>query len=222
MQRTPLKNYHYEKLKEYNINPEETEGFICFQYEKGETVLMEGMTMDYLYIVMKGKAKVCVSTEYGRDLLLSWYVEEGVIGDVELMSNGFLASTSVTTLSEFECIGIPYQSYGNALRQNTVFLNKIGLELSKKLIKTTMNCKSAALYSAETRLCICLLEASDGDMIRIPLTELASAAGTSYRHMQRIMRQLCNSNILRKNKNGYQILDRSYILEKSPKNYMNG
>lgn len=88
------------------------------------------------------------------------------------MSNSFCASTSVTTLLEFECIGIPYQSYGNALRQN------------------------------------------------ISLTELASAAGTSYRHMQRIMRQLCDSNILRKSKNGYQILDRSYILEKMPKNYM--
>lgn len=218
MQRTPLKNYHYEKLKEYNINPKETDGFICFQYKKGETVLMEGMAMDYLYIVMKGKAKVCVSTECGKDLLLSWYSEEGIIGDVELMSNSFCASTSVTTLSEFECIGIPYQSYGNALRQNIAFLNKIGLELSKKLIKTTMNCKSAALYSAETRLCICLLEASDGNMIRIPLTELASAAGTSYRHMQRIMRQLCDSNILRKDKNGYQILDRRYILEKIPQN----
>lgn len=146
MQRTPLKCYHYEKLKEYNMNPEETDGFICF----------------------------------------------------------------------------PYQSYCNALRQNIAFLNKIGLELSKKLIKTTMNCKSAALYSAKTRLCICLLEASEGNMIRILLTELASAAGTSYRHMQRIMRQLCDSNILRKDRNGYQILDRRYILEKLPKNYVYG
>lgn len=218
MLRSPLQSNHYRMLEEYNI--QEAEGCMCFRFHKGETIFLEGMPMEYLFLVVRGKAKVCVSTENGKDFLLTHYVSRGMIGDVELMTDSYVAITSIITISEFECIGIPYQKYTGTLRANVTFLNRVGFELSKKLIRTTMSCKSTALYSAEARLSACLLEIVEDGMVNEPLTDLASIVGTSYRHMQRLMKQLCEKGVLKKTASGYQILNQDYLIGKVPVNYM--
>lgn len=62
--------------------------------------------MKHLLFVLSGKAKVCASADNGRDLLLSYYIEDGIVGDVELMRSRYVASTTMIALTEFVCIAL--------------------------------------------------------------------------------------------------------------------
>ena len=62
-----------------------------------------------IYIVLHGKAKVFCDVENGRRLLISFYEEGGMIGDLELMTDMEVASASVQALTGGACIAIPLQ-----------------------------------------------------------------------------------------------------------------
>jgi len=47
------------------------------------------------------------------------------------------------------------------------------------------------------------------------MSDISKSIGVSYRHLFRILNNLCQKNILQKNKSGFQIIDMEYIVKKS-------
>ena len=203
---------HVSILNELQIS---SQNCICLKYKEGDVILNQGMNMEYLMIVISGIAKVCISSPEGKNLVLSHYIFEGIIGEIELMTNTHIAATSIFASTDFECIGIPYLRYEKELKENIKFLNLVGKELSNKLLNSTMNYMSNALYSGEERLCTYIMNESKNYVFSETLTDVAGSIGMSYRHMFRILNKLCNDNVIYKENNGYHILNYEELRKRS-------
>lgn len=213
MLKSPLKREHLDKLSEYDIFPDHA---ICQYYQPGETILREGASMEQLLIVMTGTAKICATASNGRDLVLCYYLSEGLVGDIELMTDDYEAATTIIAITDFECIALPYRIYAAGLKSNLTFLNKMGRMLSVKLLQSSKSFVSTALHSGEERLCSYILQASHNDVFSESLTDVAGLIGISYRHLFRILNQLCNKGVLVKTSSGYRIVNRGELERIAP------
>lgn len=115
MQKGFFEEAHISILAGYFITEIDLSDAAVLRFLPGEMILCEGMPMEYLLLVISGKAKVCSTSANGKDLLLCYYISEGIIGDVELMTNNHIASTTVSAITEFLCIGLPYVKYADRL-----------------------------------------------------------------------------------------------------------
>lgn len=214
MEKGSAQQNHIEKLNSFGIIIDDCSEIELFKYNKGELIFREGFPLKYLLFVVSGKAKVCASADNGRDLLLSYYVEEGIVGDVELMMDDYIASTTMVALTEFVCIALPYKLWSERLKTNNIFLNRIGRELAEKLLRCSNKGVETALYDGEKRLCTYIFQAASTDILDEPLTNIASSIGLSYRQMLRIFKALCEENILIKEEKTYRIIDRKALQDK--------
>lgn len=204
MEKSSLGPEHVTKLTAYGISPDHA---FCVTYRSGETILKEGMPIEHLLVVIDGTAKVCASAANGRDLLLCYYVSDGILGDVELMTGVYEATTTIIAITGFQCIALPLRMYSSDLKDNTAFLNYAGKELALKLLHSSHNYICTALHSGEERLCAYILQASHSRVFSETLTDVACLIGISYRHLFRILNQLCDNGVLEKAANGYRIVD---------------
>lgn len=215
MKRSGLKEKHFQKLAEYGICVDSVKGCSCLRYEAGEVILQEGMPIESLFIVVEGKAKVCAAAQNGKNLVLCYYISNGILGDIELMQNMQCADSSIIALTDFECISIPYHNNIKELKTNVSFLNRVASELAFKVMQSSDNHVSAALYSGEERLCTYILQTAHKGVFNDTLTDVAASVGMSYRHMFRILTQLCKEGVLEKKKSGYHIVDRISLEERA-------
>lgn len=215
MKTKPLTEAHWEKLAGLGLGDTPLEGCRCLWYEAGETILREGMAIGELSVVMTGRAKVCAAAPNGKNLVLCYYVFEGIIGDIELMTGAQTAASTIVAVTDFECVAIPYRPNGAALKGNIKFMNHLGGALAKKLLLSSENYVAAALHTCEERLCAYLLETSHDGLFSDVLTDTACSVGMSYRHMFRLLDRLCAQGLLEKRACGYRILDREGLLQKT-------
>lgn len=211
MKRSRLKEVHVQKLSEYGLSTDSLLGCTCLEYEAGETILQEGMPISSLFVIVSGKAKVCAAAPNGKKLVLCYYVSQGILGDVELMTDRKRADSSIIALTKLECVSVPYSKNTAELKSNVRFLNRAAAEISEKLIQSSANLVSSALYTGEERLCTYILQSAHKDIFNDTLTDVAASVGMSYRHMFRILNRLCEEKILEKKKSGYHITDRERL-----------
>jgi len=205
MEKRSLYKADVDLLLQYGLQSLDHSDALCLLFEPGEYLLQEGGPIGYLYFVVSGKAKVCLSVSNGRQLLLCYFVSNGIIGDVELMTGRHEAFSTVQAVSKLTCIGLPLSVYASTLKDNIAFINRIGKELAQKLIRRGMNGAITILHPLEARLCAYILQTADGGEFREKQTEVAELVGTSYRHLLRCLDKLCKEGILLKKPSGYQI-----------------
>jgi CRP-like cAMP-binding protein len=214
----------HAKLEAYGLDyltEKGKEAPVCFRFSAGECIFREGETITWFGIVLSGSAKVCQAANNGKNLVLCYYASDGTLGDIEFMTDEKLADCTVIAMTEFECIAIPRTEWP-ALRSNVTFLNHVGRELAGKLVRSSDNLVSAALYTGEERLCAYILQASHHRIFNDVLTDVSCSVGMSYRHMFRLLGELCEEGILEKKSSGYRILDMDRLTERSAGSHAQG
>lgn len=63
-------------------------------YFFGEKVISEGENSGRLFIVTRGKAKVGIAAPNGKDLILCFYLSDGLMGDLEMFCGAEVDTTS--------------------------------------------------------------------------------------------------------------------------------
>ena len=200
-----LKKYYLENIDKTEI--------ITKTFTKGKSITTEGNIFDYVYLLTSGKAKVCRYGENGRDIILAYYIEEGILGDIELALNSTTLETTSIALSDCHCLILPKEIVLKQLTTNINFsltLNKI---LAKKLVNAANGFSNSAIKDATSRLCDYILTHSENDTFQHKLNDTASSIGISYRHLNRLLKKLCDSNIIKKQKNGYKIINKIKLSE---------
>jgi len=220
MQKEPLEETYSQRLASYDVTGVDLRDAVSLRFHPGETILREGMPMEYLLFVISGKAKVCSSAANGKDLILCYYISEGIVGDAELMTDAHISNTTISAITEFHCIGLPYAKYANVLKANLAFVNRVGRELAMKMYRSSRNSTVIALHSGEERLCAYILQADQGDVFAETLTDVARSIGTSYRHLLRMLSRLCAEGVMQKEVFGYRIMDRSELIRRKSDFYI--
>jgi len=186
----------------------------------GEFMLRAGEPMEHIYFAVSGKAKVLLSLSDGKQLLLSYFLSRGIIGDVELATNRETANKTIQAVTEFVCIALPLRVYAHELKCNSAFLNVVARELAEKLMERSINGAITTLQPLNARLCAYITQAQSGGIFRETLTEVAELLGTSYRHLLRSLDQLCNDQILQKESYGYRIINPQALQQKAGDFYL--
>ena len=207
MQQFPLYASHREKLEKYGLDAAKLTGASVAAYVKGEVILSENMPLTHLLFVVAGKAKVCLSSDDGDDLILCYYVSEGILGDVELMTQSPDANSTVIAITDVRCIAVPLAGNAAALRENLSFLQYISVELAKKLQRSARSYMNDAMYPARERLGLYLLQNAQEGVFSERLTNTAAAIGISYRHLMRLLHELCEEGTLIKRGHEFVIRD---------------
>ncbi|MEG0077277.1 MAG: cyclic nucleotide-binding domain-containing protein [Anaerorhabdus sp.] len=211
MIKTNLTKEYKETLLTYGLSIRNLDFCYVSSYKQGEIVIQENEPLNWIGIVLQGKAKVCCSSSNGKNLVLCYFVSSGIIGGLEMMSNTPNATASMIALTDFKCIVIPNKNNSNLLKQNIHFLNQLCFELSNSLVRSSNNFVSSSLHTGEQRLCSYILETSSRNLFCDVLSDVACSIGLSYRHMFRILNQLCLEGILEKKQSGYQIINKKQL-----------
>jgi len=189
-------------------------------FSKGEYLSKEGESLDYLYIVVSGRAKVLLSLSDGKQLLLANFISRGIIGDVELMTNIHAHQTTLQAVTDFECIAIPLNDYRETLKSNNEFVKYIAQKLAEKLTQRAINGAINTLQPLEARLCAYIMQTAKGGQFNECLTAVAVMVGASYRHVHRLMGVLCGKEILQKHGKSYYIINPHALKDMSGDLYM--
>ena len=182
---------------EFDIRPFTTKVI----FESGSHILHEGSTPDYLYYLVKGRAKLFLSHENGRVSLISFLDAPCFIGEIELLG-AQTAARGVIAITRCECYSIRIDRCKDQLLKDTTFLRYLCLFLSKKSIDNTNN---FLCYSLETRLANFILTTSHNGIYREKHTEVAEYLGVTYRPLLYVIAKLVKSGILEKTAQGYLI-----------------
>lgn len=187
-----------------------------YAYNKGEHVCSVEEKLELLLFLVEGKVKTYTVNKTGKAFLLCFNAPLSVFGDVELVTKNKILC-NVETIDNSLFIGIEIDKLTAVLENSTTFLSFLNHNLAEKLYgisnKTTIN----LLHSVDVRLSSYILSISRNDEaseVTIPqLTEIANLLGTSYRHLNRTIKDLEEKGIIHKNKKTITVKDSNALKE---------
>lgn len=165
-------------------------------YQKGQAICVQGESLEYLSCFLSGKAKVIRQSANGKEHILETLDQPTIIGDIELMTER-PAVSSVIALEECLLIQLPLFNQTELLT-DPVFLYQIGREIAQKCYQQNISASANIAYSVKERLATHILEHAKDGHYQLELSLLADIFGTSYRHLNRVIKQLVDEGIITK------------------------
>jgi CRP-like cAMP-binding protein len=177
-----------------------------YSFEQGESICSQGEESQYLYVLVKGKVKIYTSSPDGKTLILSFKKALEVIGDIEYVRDIDIVNT-VEAVSSVYMIGIHHRWLRKYASQHPPFLQFLLEIITKKFHLKNNSMSLNIMYPVEVRLASYLLSVSldesdshFNNQINISIKDAANLIGTSYRHLNRVITQLCAEGLIKRNK----------------------
>ena len=213
-----INRYQIDKIFSSDI----TDEMKLLLFRKGDMLCREGEKLDYLLFLTQGRAKSYISLQNGKHLLICFYEDFEVMGDVELLGTD-LASGSMEAVEDTYCIGIPMSTVNPGLMDDSRFLRFICKSLGDKLHRSSHNSSINLLYPLESRLAGYILKTSekrDRIYFEVNLSETAQLLATSYRHLLRTVDRFCEAGYLRRCEGCYEVMDQESLTAMSAEVYL--
>lgn len=176
------------------------------QFNIGEFILNEGITSEYLYYLIDGKAKLYLTHKNGKVSIVNFIESPCFIGEMELIGSQ-AESKGVQALTICHCFAISIMNCKDKLLNDIKFLKYLCIFLSKKAINNTNNYTINQSYPLENRLAAFILLTSNNLLYTEKHTEASEFLGISYRHLLYVLADFCKRGILHKEDCGYKIMD---------------
>lgn len=211
-------NYYIEKYEINSIFSTDMISFMeLFHFAKDEYIYKANDKINYLYFFVEGKAKVFTLLANGKSLLLMFCTPLRILGDVEFLDSN-IANCNLQALKDCLCIGISLEDIRKYATNDSTFLRYMCQSLSKKLTNCSLISSINLLYPLENRLASYILaiipegETSPLEQMETQkLTEISELLGTSYRHLIRVLNKLCENEIIKKQGNLIEVVNREEL-----------
>ena len=179
-------------------------------FQKNDFFCTQGKAITELTYILSGKVKIVRSLFNGKEHILEMLNQPQIFGDVELMTNQ-PAGSSVIALEEVQAVQLPLNNKEELLK-DSVFLYQIGHNLEMALHKQGITASTNASYSVKERLATHMLSIEEEGVFQLSPSILAASFGTSYRHVQRVIKQFIDQGIIEKEAfKTYRILQRQTL-----------
>lgn len=191
-------------------------------FEKGEFILKAESQLDYYYLLVDGKIKISYLFENGKSMFLKFYSAFNTLGDLELLKN-LPVKCNVESVCDAWLIAIPSEILRKNCLDNVKFLRHLAESLGEKLYATINNSSYNYVYPLVNRLSSYLVEhiAEESDIfLNSSYEELAQFLGTTYRHLNRTIKELEAEGIIKCNNKQVHILDEERLRELSKNLYI--
>jgi len=185
-------------------------------FDADEQLIQAGITSDYLYFLVQGKLMVYTYTSDTQNICISYFYQSTLIGEAASLWE-MVPNSSVKAMTPSICVCIPLRTYRKTLQNDLRFLKNSSQILSYRL-NSGIHLANSLTEPVEVRLAKFILQQAKNDLFSFQLTTCADILNVSYRHLLRTLTSFRELNILKKNKNGYELLD--YVaLEKLATNH---
>jgi len=165
------------------------------RFPRNATVMEEGLTGDYMYLIGEGRVKVTKLSEDGREKILEMLGEGAFVGEMALLDQGPRSAT-VKTLVPSVLLALSRHDFLALLRNNSDLALHVIQELTRRLRETDEQASSLSFLRVKDRtkgLLRRLAEAPEGERRRTPtLThqQIADMIGTSRETVTRVVKEL--------------------------------
>jgi CRP-like cAMP-binding protein len=205
-----IKQYSLDTLFETDMSRYMT----LLYFPKGDFICESSDKLDSFYFLVSGKLKTFTLLDNGKSLLLRFSKPLGVIGDLEFLSR-LPVRCHVEAQIDSYLIRIHFSDLYQHAYNDPTFLRFIISHLSYKLYTASNAASLNQLYPLENRFASYLLSINtdENNETRIEeikankLTEIAMLLGTSYRHLNRVIRQFREESIISQDKGSLKVLD---------------
>ncbi|WP_297426509.1 Crp/Fnr family transcriptional regulator [Clostridium sp.] len=184
-------------------------------FEKDETILKADTNLEYYYLLVDGKIKISYLFENGKYMSLKFYKDFNTIGDLELLKN-IPICCNIDAVENTYLIAISSDILRKEYFNDSKFLRHLVESLSEKLYATINNSSYNFVYPLINRLASYLIEhLTDRDYIILnsSFLEIAQFLGTTYRHLNRTLKELEEKSIIRCENKIVYILDKERLRE---------
>lgn len=202
------KDFYINMLKKENMLDNSTyQYFDVCTFKKGDCLLYQGQTLEYLYILLEGKIKSCHSTSNGTSILNAFSKPISVLGEIELLS-GSDVNNNVYAIETTICLKISIIQYKDILLNDLLFMRFLATTIACKLQSSNNNSSISINYPVENRLASYLIACHDHLIIEQNLVQIAEMIGCSYRQLQRTLDEFCRKAYIKKiGRSQFHILD---------------
>jgi CRP-like cAMP-binding protein len=207
---TYIETFHLDEVFNKELFPH----LSLYSFEQGEIICSQGDASHYLYVLVKGKVKIYTNSPDGKTLILSFKKPLEVIGDIEYVRGIDIVNT-VEAVSSVCMIGIHHRWLRKYASNHSPFLQFLLDIITKKFHLKNNSMSLNIMYPAEVRLASYLLSVSIDEsdshfenQINISIKDAANLIGTSYRHLNRVITQLCEEGLIERNKGSILVKDR--------------
>ncbi|MFC0522788.1 Crp/Fnr family transcriptional regulator [Pontibacillus salicampi] len=177
--------------------------FRLYEISKGETICTKGDSLSTMYLLVKGKVKIFTTTLEGKSLILRFKTPFAIIGDVEYVKQTEVFNT-VESVSDGYLIGLPFHDIKKHEAHNHAFLQFLLEIITHKFYTESHASTVNMLYPVDVRLASYLLSLSkegEGSLFHEEmrtsiLQDIADVIGTSYRHLNRVLQDFHQHNII--------------------------
>lgn len=181
-----------------------------FSYENGELICEKDNDLTYLLFLLQGEVKIFTMLENGKVYLLRMEKAVSVYGDLEVLYDRTYA-TNVEALGSCHCLGLPIAYIRRQCLDSPVFLKYIISSLSERLNRITNMSTSNLLKPLKDKLASYLLAHMNRNEtvihIRVTYVEVAEHLGTTYRHLSRVLSEMEDEGLIRKQGRAIELMD---------------
>lgn len=174
-------------------------------YERNEKIVSQAAKLDYLFILLSGKARIIQQEPNGKNLILQFLEAGDFIGELTLVK-AEEAPKDVIAIGSVRCLAIPLKVVENSLMKDAAFPIFIAQYIGKKLLLRMEHFSNAQTFELKYRLAALLLEVSVNNQYNENNTQIADYLGVSYRHLIHTFKYLRENGYIERNNTGYEIV----------------
>lgn len=190
------------------------------RYGDGDVICSVGDRLESMFILMEGKLKIHTLLPNGKSMLVRFARPMSVIGDVELLRQ-YPVKNEVVAVGSSLLLVASRKMLLRELEENTALLRFLMGELSHKMYTLGQTSALNLLYPVENRFASYLMslfeETVGGQRVEeirtSSLTETADLLGTSYRHLNRIVRRFIDEGIIERKRGRLSVLDQTRLAQ---------
>jgi CRP/FNR family cyclic AMP-dependent transcriptional regulator len=177
--------------------------FIVRHHPKNSVIINEGDDTSSFYIILKGRVKVYLTDDNGKEVVLNIQGRGEYLGEVALLDES-PRSASVLTMEDSQFAVLNRQSFIECISESPQLSLKVMQGLTRRLRALSENVRSLALMDVYGRMARLLLELAvdrDGDRViedRLTQNDIAARIGASPKMVGRIMQDLKKGGYVRK------------------------
>ena len=209
-----MQNYIQKFSLDRVLNEELIRSLAINHYSKGDIIIQQGDDPEYVFFLVKGKIKTYKTSDEGKRLILSFKEKFDIIGDIEFVQQAPYINT-VEAITNVQILTIPIHIAQTHGMSHLPFVQFVLERITEKLYVNSNALAFNLMYPVEVRLCSYLLSVSlnDRTVSNRDLKDAADLIGTSKRHMNRVLVDLGNENIIERRTDSILILQHDRLVE---------
>lgn len=186
-------------------------------YPRHSFMLRAGEKADALYIIMAGRAKVVVDDGEGREVTLTLIGPNEFFGEMALIDDK-PRSASVEAIDVCEVLYISKAAFMSCLKDNFEVAMLILRAVVARLREADRKIASLALMDVHGRVARLIIELArevDGNwVVDTGSEEMARMVGASREMVSRVLKEMRENNLIRRDKRKIIVLDRASMAQR--------